>query len=112
MRAEYQFLYDSIRAELGKVNKFTAETMAHAVHRAVEKEAVRHGQNPKVETFIRKPGEPRHFGDATCWCVAWEAGPYEWAVGACDVISDVTKKLVEPYYSFDICFYPGEDARA
>lgn len=106
---EYETLYTSIRAELGKCSKFTAETMAKAVNAAVRKEAKRHGQNAEIETFIRKPGEPRHYSDTTCWSVAWEAGPYDWAIAACDIIGTVTGKLCEPYYGFDICFYPSED---
>lgn len=100
---------DAIRAELSKLQAFTAETMARATYRALCALSAREGQNPKSEVMIKKPGEPRHFSDATCWCVAWEAGPYEWAISASFAIGQATGKVVEPYYSFDLCFYPAED---
>jgi hypothetical protein len=40
--------------------------------------------------------------------VAWEAGPYDWAVTASMAITHATGKLVEPWYGFDLSFYPGE----
>lgn len=99
-----------IRIELAKLDgKFTAETMAKAVHRAVVQCAEFEGQRAAVETTIRKPGETRHFADTTCWVVAWEAGPYEWAISASMLIGEITGKVVEPFYSFDLCFYPSED---
>lgn len=62
------------------------------------------GMNPGIEVGIKKPGEPRHHSDEGCWCVTFEAGPYEWAVTASLSIDTKGKVLAEPYYSFDLCF--------
>lgn len=105
-------LNSMIVTELGRYNptkKHTAETMAKAVNRACIKMAKAEGQKSNLEVVIKRPGQPRHFGDTTCWCVAWEAGPYEWAISASMLIGNITGKVVEPYYSFDLCFYPTED---
>lgn len=62
------------------------------------------GMKPSIECGIRKPGEPRHHSDESCWCVTFEAGPYEWGVTASLSVSTKGKVLAEPYYSFDLCF--------
>jgi pyrroloquinoline quinone (PQQ) biosynthesis protein C len=62
------------------------------------------GMKPEIEVGIKKPGEPRHHSDVDCWCVTFEAGPYEWAVAASLNVSTKGKVLAEPYYSFDLCF--------
>jgi hypothetical protein len=85
----------------------TAQAMAEASHTVLRALASERGQNPDSEVSIRKPGDARHFADQTCYCVAWEAGPWEWAISA--TLNDVFPKIVEPYYSFDLCFYPSED---
>jgi hypothetical protein len=36
--------------------------------------------------------------------VAFEAGPYEWAIAASLSTDTKGKVLAEPYYSFDLCF--------
>jgi hypothetical protein len=97
-------------AEAVRLN-MTAEQLARAVYNVLKTAASDEGQNPDVEVGIRAPGEPRHFADTTCWCVMWEAGPYEWAVDASFALIEASGKLTEPYYSFDLCFYPSEDKR-
>jgi hypothetical protein len=62
------------------------------------------GMNPLIEVGIKKPGEPRHFDDDSCYAVVFEAGPYEWAVAASLNVDTSSKVLAEPYYSFDLCF--------
>jgi hypothetical protein len=94
----------------GTVDKtMTAEQAAKAVYAELCKIAADEGCKPDIEVFIRAPGEPRHFADETCWCVAYEAGEYQWAIGASGALCDALGKIVEPYYSFDLCFYPSED---
>jgi hypothetical protein len=66
------------------------------------------GQLPSLEVSIKPPGEPRHYNDTRCWCVAWEAGPPDWAVVASMALVSATGKLVEPYYGFDLMLYPSE----
>ena len=86
----------------------TARTYAKALYDVLCAIATEYGQNPKTEVSIKAPGEPRHYNDTTCWCVCWEAGPYEWAIGASMALGHETRVLVEPYYSFDLCIYPSE----
>ena len=104
-----RLLLDALKRRLSALPVKTAETMAVATYAVLREAAKAQGQDPDIEVLIRKPGEPRHFRDESCWSVAWEAGPYEWAVPASIVIGTATGKLTEPYYSFDLCFYPGED---
>lgn len=85
----------------------TAAQAAKACHAVLREVAQAAGQSPDLETFIRKPGEERHYGDTRCWAVVWEAGPHDWAVTASMAITHA-HKLVEPYYGFDLMFYPGE----
>lgn len=107
--SDFDILFEELRK--ANINKaMTAEQAAKATHAAVHKAAERVGQDADRETLIRAPGEPRYFGDTQCWVVAWEAGPYQWGVSAS--LSDIFPHLVEPYYSFDLTFYPGEWPRA
>ena len=95
-------LYDTARSmdssmsarEMASIMYSTCRTLAHA-----------QGMNPDKEVFIRAPGENVHFKNPDCYVVSWEAGPYQWAIP----VSNAFPKLVEPYYSFDLCFYPAED---
>lgn len=112
MSPEYKAVHDAIRAHCSDLtrdgSKPSAETVTHALYAALRECARAEGQKPQIEVFMRKPGEARHFSDATCWVVAWEAGPYEWAIGAAETVSAVTGRLAEPYYSFDLCLYENE----
>lgn len=107
--SETDSLIQSLETVITALPNRTAESMARAAYRVLCKAAVEHGQDPDIEVFIKKPGEPRHFEDTTCWCVAWEAGPWEWAIPASLAITETVRKVVEPYCSFDLCFYPSED---
>jgi hypothetical protein len=105
---EYEIINARLRDAMTALPRpVTAKAMADASFDVLRTLASEFGQSPDSEVSIRKPGEARHFDDQTCYCVAWEAGPYEWAVDA--TMSAVFPKLVEPYYSFDLCFYPSED---
>ena len=76
---------------------------AKAVYKSCRAYAIANGMKPDIEVSIKKPGEPRHHDNTKCWTVTFEAGPYEWAVGAsCRGDSNV---FAEPYYSFDLNFY-------
>ena len=86
-----------------------AEQAARAVYAELRNIAAEEGCNPDSEVMIRAPGEARHYSEDTCWCVAYEAGDYEWAIGSSHALCDALGKVVEPYYSFDLCFYPSED---
>lgn len=84
-----------------------AETPAQAALETYDiccKAAEAWGMNPSIEVGIKKPGEPRHFADDSCYTVVFEAGPWEWAVTASLSVDTKGKVLAEPYYSFDLCF--------
>jgi len=82
----------------------TCEAAALNVYYVCCKAAEAWGMDPSIEVGIKKPGQPRHHPDIDCWCVAFEAGPYEWAVAASLSTDTKGKVLAEPYYSFDLCF--------
>lgn len=81
------------------------EAAAKATYELCRKAADSWGMKPDIEVSIRAPGKPRHFDDKGCWCVAFEAGPYQWAIAASLNVETRGKVLAEPYYSFDLCFY-------
>lgn len=81
----------------------TPHGAAKAVYRECRLFAAQAGMKPDIEVGIWKPGEPRFNGQTKCWTVAFEAGPYEWAVEASMAGGKI---LAEPYYSFDLNFYP------
>lgn len=94
-----------IKAVADAISKATdPEAAARATYEACCKAAEAWGMKPEIEVSIRKPGEPRHHGDIDCWSVAFEAGPYEWAVAASLSVDTRGNVLAEPYYSFDLCF--------
>lgn len=109
---------DRLRA-LGIEKSWSAERVAKAVYEvlvAYDAETYIRGTDAERraaaerEVFIRAPGEPRHFRDLTCWVVAYECGPYQWAISAS--MSDAFPALAEPYYNFDLTFYPAEWGQA
>lgn len=109
---EIQFMRDFRAAILEaneKLETKTAEQMAKTTYNVCVDFCKKFGQNPSYEVFIKAPGEPRHFDNDTCWVVAWEAGPWEWAIPISMDLSYHIDKVVEPHYSFDLCFYPSED---
>ena len=73
------------------------KAQAHAVLAVLRASAAETGCNPDVECFAREErGE---------WRVSYEAGPYQWAIVASEALGQVGV-FAEPYYSFDLCFYP------
>lgn len=80
------------------------ETAAKSVYKLCCDAAEAWGMDPDIEVSIKAPGEPRHHSDESCWCVTFEAGPYEWGVYASLRVDTKGKVLAEPYYSFDLCF--------
>jgi len=77
---------------------------AKALYQALREKAVEHGQDPDSEVFIRTPEECEEAGYGRNWQVSWEAGPYEWAIGASFQVENHPHWFTEPYYSFDLCF--------
>lgn len=108
-RAARSLLHRDVEAAIAALHKPKAETMAKAVHAVLLKHAALHGQDPACEVAIFKPGQPRYFREDNCWTVTWEAGPHDWAISISMMITTMARKVVEPYYGFDLCFYPNED---
>jgi hypothetical protein len=76
-----------------------AEERAMAVHEVLRQASQESGQNPDIETFIRpERGQIR---------VSWESGPFSWATVASEALCQVGI-FAEPYYNFDLCFYPED----
>lgn len=87
--------------------KTKAAEQSAAVYKAVRKVCEEHGLNPDIEVHYWKPGENSQSPDA--FRVSWESGPYDWAIMASDALGQA-HVFAEPYYGFDLCFYPCEDA--
>lgn len=77
---------------------------AKATYAALLKMAEAEGQNAKFEVTLRNPVQNQEFNGEYCWYVGWEAGPWQWAVGASFELQGPWGHT-EPYYSFDLNFY-------
>lgn len=86
----------------------TAKAMAEATRDLLLTIAAEWGYSPR-EIGFREPGAPCYFDNSNCYVVTWESGPFEWGYHACNAIGDKAGKIAEPFYSFDVCFYPAED---
>lgn len=62
--------------------------------------------DPSIETGLFSPERTLDYSGYHQWCVLWESGPYEWAIGASWQIRGPWGHT-EPYYSFDLHFYEG-----
>lgn len=76
------------------------EARARACYAVLLKCAEAIGQLPS-EVILMEPGKPNYLPEscANQWGVAWEAGPYDWAIDAS------FKVMAEPYYGFDLLFW-------
>lgn len=79
----------------------TIPEAAQAFYEAVRKTAESMGMDPDCEVHLRKP-EDKPYG-VEQWVVAWEAGPFEWAIWASGSMRGPWG-YTEPHYSFDLCF--------
>jgi hypothetical protein len=78
----------------------TAKTNRQAalyVYNACVKHCKAIGNNPDIEVTIKHKGKNHYY-------VGYESGPYEWAVTA--TLNSTGRIYAEPYYSFDLNFYP------
>ena len=80
----------------------TKEEAAKALYESVKKLAVKMGQD-ESEVSLFDPDRTVQYSGERAWCVVWEAGPYQWAIGASMSISGPWG-FTEPYYSFDLHF--------
>ena len=81
-----------------------SECVAKAIHEVLREQSKACGQSPDTETFYKVSGPE---GQRT-YHVSWESGPHQWAQLAWEVVYDLTGRLAEPYYSFDLQLYDIE----
>lgn len=87
------------------------EVAAKAINTICRDEAIKCGMKPEIEVGLWRPGERRFNGRDTVWSVSWESCPYyEWAIIASMEVSSA-HFVAEPYYSFDLNFYPKGEAK-
>ncbi|MFN3727779.1 MAG: hypothetical protein ACK4SZ_15910 [Allosphingosinicella sp.] len=86
----------------------SAKEIAESVYECLKRLAVEEGMSEN-EVIFRQPGEERYFEDRSSYCVAWEAGPYQWSYAASIAISGATGVVVKAQHSFDLCFDPSND---
>lgn len=92
--------------------KKTARGIANAMHKALRAFAADIGMNPDSEVHMWTPAQVKARGmphGAGAYVVSFEAGPYQWAQ-AFSMCAEV-KRLMEPYYSFDLCIYTADDGK-
>lgn len=88
--------------------KDAASDITNRMYDMLRQMAMANGMDPIYEVHAWHPTRGEAMGRGKCWGVSWEAGPYSWALGASFVIMDLTGRLVEPHYAFDLCFYEVE----
>lgn len=101
---ELERLMAALRKRLHK--GMSGKAVAKAVYGVLREQATLCGHNPDIETFFKGPADHHYAGK--CWLANWEAGPYQWGISASFLIMDLTGRLCEPYYSFDVCLYDNE----
>ena len=85
-------------------SKYTSQAgAAKALYKVLVEYAQSCGMDPSMEVSIRSPKENLAFGFQECWYVGFEAGDYQWAIGASFTLSN-NHWYTEPYYSFDLNF--------
>lgn len=96
MTSEYRIINRRLCDAIAGVS--SPQLIAENLYAELRRLARDFGMNPDIETFIRK--KPNDYR------VSWEAGPYQWAIGASSVLPlPANGKPIEPYYSFDLCIY-------
>lgn len=86
--------------------KAAASEITNRLYEALRFAAKEEGQDPIYEVYAWHPHRKAQQGP--CWGVSWEAGPYQWAHSASWIVMDMTGRLCEPHYSFDLCLYEVE----
>lgn len=108
------YIYGDGAASLAKriaeaaAGKASAKEQAAAVFEVAKAVAAEWGFKPEIEVFMAEPGDRRNPSAGAYYRVCWESGPYQWAIVASEALCQVGV-FAEPYYSFDLCFYPSED---
>ncbi len=103
-REPYELLNAAIQRHLTGCEGTDIESKARAIYAAVCERCKAEGMEPEIEVFIKSPEEYKAHGYDKCWCVSWESGPYQWAIGASMDVAHGDDWYTEPYYSFDLNF--------
>lgn len=90
------------------IGKAAASEITNRLYDCLRQMAKANGMDPIYEVHAWHPSRGEAMGRGKCWGVSWEAGPYGWAHGASFFMMDLTGRLAEPHYSFDLCFYEAE----
>ena len=62
-------------------------------------------QDPDIELQLYSPERSKERGCTSGWRIQWEAGPYQWAIGASlQVANHKAGWHTTSYHSFDLCF--------
>ena len=77
---------------------------AKGLYKALCKWAKNVGMKPEIEVCIYTPEQTEARGYGKFWCVAFEAGPWEWAVHVSLQMPRCKWGYCEPYYRFDLHF--------
>jgi len=83
------------------------QNAARKVYGVCRKAAKAWGMKPEIECNLSSPLQAARGGASPFWHVSFEAGPYDWAVAVSNAFND--KVWAEPYYGFDLHFYPQEE---
>ena len=89
-------------------SKYTSkEAAAHALYEALVKFAMEtEGYSEELargEIHCWPPERTEQYSGTRAWCVVWESGPFEWAIGMSMQLRGPWG-YTEPYYSFDLHF--------
>lgn len=80
----------------------TKEGAARGMYEALKKVAVTLG-HLEEEVQLFEPTRTEKYCGTREWCVVWEEGPYQWAIGLSMEVHGPWG-YCEPHYSFDLCF--------
>jgi hypothetical protein len=108
---EYVILCDLIRKALAGYDRtltgrHAASDITNRLYEALREACKEAGQDPVYEVFAWYQHRDPH--GAKAWGVSWEAGPFQWAHSASWIVMEMTGRLCEPHYSFDLCLYEVE----
>lgn len=104
---EYAYLKELVAKRLPGLDLADPEATAKAVHAACIEYCNAIGMNPEIETALKAPGEQMHIPTQQGWTVVFEAGPHDWGVNLSFFLLERGPARCEPYYGFDLTFYPA-----
>tara|TARA_R110000796_G_scaffold1721_1_gene7096 strand:- start:748 stop:1062 length:315 start_codon:yes stop_codon:yes gene_type:complete len=94
--------YGEIEIDFDPAKYKTPAGAAKALYKVLSKINKEYGLKD-TEIMLMNPERAEQYSGSKAWAVVWEAGPYEWALGA--YFPNARGWSAEPYYSFDLHFY-------